>query len=71
MHPYLRLLLVGLLVVEEDEHVVLLLEQPVEHGGSNLLDLAGDLQSLLVDEPRQQLPLILRWSGKLFNGSKG
>ena len=68
MRPCLRLLLVGLLVVEEDEDVVLLLEQPAEHGGPHLLDLAGDLQGLLVDEPRQQLPLILRWSSKLFNG---
>ena len=70
MHPSLRLLLVGLLVVEEDEDVVLLLEQPAEHGGPHLLDLAGDLQSLLVDEPRQQLPLILRWSSKLLSCTK-
>ena len=67
MHPFLRLLLVALLVVEEDEHVIFLLEQPVEHGGPHLLDLAGDLQGLLVDEPRQQLPLILRWSVKLLS----
>ena len=47
------------LPVEEDEHVVLLLEKPAEHGGPHLLDLAGDLEGLLVDEPGQQLPLIL------------
>ena len=59
MNQFLRLLLVALPAVEEDEDVVLLLEEPAEHGGTHLLDLARDLQSLLVDEPRQQLSLIL------------
>ena len=58
-------LFVVVLGVEVDDHVGFLVEDVLEHDGIHFFDLSGNLQSLLVHKPVQQLTfIVLNKNGK-------